>query len=600
MAMNKKTGSGWMAQIGGLALGLSIAWASSANAADEAATHSAASAQLFDRAESLKSADNAEFQRVLVELDRNEGRLDSSERWHLQYLHAWQHVFDGDLQGATSRLLPIIERSGDPTLRFRATATLINILGTTHHYVQAFERLNELMSQLPDITDKAARFQGLGEAAQLLNLAGQYDLAIQYANQMVSDLPPGEGPCRAQYHALYAKYRSGVATSSDTEFTRMAAICDQVGQQLVADSLRADVADMAIKEGKVSTAIAMLEAHMAEVQRVGFPFLTSQFHELLARAYLIRKQPDRARAQALLSISAAGNDQQYEPLSEAYKILYEISRQQGSYAEALSWHEKYMAAQSGYLNDISARALAFQRVKQQVDARRQQVEGLNAQNRILQLQQALDRKAVQASRLSIVLLLTVLASVVFWLVRLKRSQKRFMRLARHDGLTGIFNRQHFVEQAERMLAAAQRDGQHVCLLLMDLDHFKLINDAHGHAFGDLVLKRAVAVCHDHLRKSDIFGRLGGEEFGILLPGCRLANVSERAEAIRITIAETSDDEDTRGVVISASLGVASTEYAGYDLQQLMADADNALYRAKRAGRNRVVLDTVEWREPASG
>jgi diguanylate cyclase (GGDEF)-like protein len=156
-----------------------------------------------------------------------------------------------------------------------------------------------------------------------------------------------------------------------------------------------------------------------------------------------------------------------------------------------------------------------------------------------------------------------------------------------------------VEQAERMLATAQREGSHLCLLLMDLDHFKLINDAHGHGFGDLVLKRAVAVCHDHLRKNDIFGRLGGEEFGILLPDCTLANVSARAEAIRITIAETSDDEDTRGVMISASLGVASTEHAGYDLQQLMADADHALYRAKRGGRNRVVLDVVELGERAA-
>jgi diguanylate cyclase (GGDEF)-like protein len=79
----------------------------------------------------------------------------------------------------------------------------------------------------------------------------------------------------------------------------------------------------------------------------------------------------------------------------------------------------------------------------------------------------------------------------------------------------------------------------------------------------------------------------------------LASVAERAEAIRVTIAETSDDEDTRGVVISASLGVASTEHAGYDLQQLMADADNALYRAKRGGRNRVVLDDVPQGEAAS-
>lgn len=579
--------------IGAVILGLVIPSCALARAADAKPVDMVDPYQLLVSAEQLKSANNAAFQVVLKKLDSEQLNLTALQRWHLRYLHAWQKVFDGDLTGASSMLVSIIDDGHDATLRFRATATLINILGATHHYEDAYRRLNELMAQLPRITDKAARFQGLGEAAQLLSAAGQYDLANDYAGQMLQDLPPGEGICRGKYHALHARYLSGIATASDPDFPALAQTCEQADQALFADSLRADVAAMLIREGSPTKALKLLLQHLQEVRQIGYPTLTSDVEALLARAYLALGNLPEAQRNAAAAVAIVRKGEYTEPLSIAYEVLYEVARKQDDYPSALNWHEKYMAADKGYLNDVSARALAYQRVKQQVVARKQQVDALNSQNKILQLQQALDRKAVQASRLSIILLLTILASIGLWLYRLKRSQKRFMRLARHDGLTGIFNRQHFVEQAEQVLSVAKRTDKDACLILIDLDHFKLINDSHGHAVGDMVLRRAVAVCHDHLRGSDIFGRLGGEEFGILLPDCSLIQVVDRAEAMRLTISSMSADEDAPGVVVSASLGIASTEYSGHDLRQLMSDADDALYRAKRAGRNRVVLDGID-------
>jgi diguanylate cyclase (GGDEF)-like protein len=204
------------------------------------------------------------------------------------------------------------------------------------------------------------------------------------------------------------------------------------------------------------------------------------------------------------------------------------------------------------------------------------------------LQQALDRKAVITSRLYITLLLTVLASIAFWLYRLKRSQLRFMRLARRDGLTGIFNRQHFVEEAEQVLRYVAKSLRGACLVLIDLDHFKNINDTHGHVVGDTALKRAVAICQQHLHSCDVFGRIGGEEFGILLPECTIIQALERAEQIRLAFQATTSDEHGN-VPLTASFGIASTAHYGYDLRRLLLAADGALYRAKRDGRNRVVI-----------
>ncbi|WP_431637713.1 GGDEF domain-containing protein [Dyella sp. KULCS107] len=554
---------------------------------------------LFARAEAIKVADNAGFKQLLVDLSARRDGLSETQRWHLAYLQGWQDVYQGRYEASITELRRVLDGSTDRTLRFRTRATLINPLAATHQYEPAYRELDRLLKDLPSIEDPVVRFQGIGEATQLLVAAGQADLATQYARLGVALEPQGISTCQATYLLVMAMSSARTLPPEDPAYEQGIDACVATGNLFWADAIRLIRAQTLIRQGQIRPALTILQRFQSEVARSGYGALIHDWAATWADALYRSGDLDGAYRHARQSVPDQLPVAPTPLLARAYQVLYEVAKRRGNAAEALDWHERFVEADKHTLDAASASSLAYQRVKQEVDDKLRQLQQAEDSNRILQLRQALDRKAVQASRLSIVLLLTVLASVVFWLIRLKRSQKRFMRLARHDGLTGIFNRQHFVEQAERMLAAAQRDGQHVCLLLMDLDHFKLINDAHGHAFGDLVLKRAVAVCHDHLRKSDIFGRLGGEEFGILLPGCMLASVAERAEAIRVTIAETSDDEDTRGVVISASLGVASTEHAGYDLQQLMADADNALYRAKRGGRNRVVLDDVPQGEAAS-
>ena len=123
--------------------------------------------------------------------------------------------------------------------------------------------------------------------------------------------------------------------------------------------------------------------------------------------------------------------------------------------------------------------------------------------------------------------------------------------------------------------------------MIDLDHFKRINDENGHAAGDAALKQAVAACSAQLRSVDVHGRLGGEEFGILLPECDLDCATACAERIRVAVAASSTSRSSGTITVTASLGVSDVRRAGYDLKSLMQQADEALYRAKDAGRNRV-------------
>jgi diguanylate cyclase (GGDEF)-like protein len=176
----------------------------------------------------------------------------------------------------------------------------------------------------------------------------------------------------------------------------------------------------------------------------------------------------------------------------------------------------------------------------------------------------------------------------------KRSQLHFRSLSRVDGLTGISNRLHFIARSEAALGYARKSGQDVCLVLFDLDYFKSINDRFGHATGDFVLKRTAALCREYLRRSDIFGRFGGEEFSVLLPACRLEEGRAQAEQLRQTIDGIRVEHGGATVGVSASFGIASSAVSGYELSRLLAHADAALYRAKRAGRDCVmVYDTAD-------
>ncbi|TCV94828.1 diguanylate cyclase (GGDEF)-like protein [Luteibacter rhizovicinus] len=548
-------------------------------------------ASQLTHADSIKTSDHVAFVEIIDRLERNPATLSPSQQWHLRYLIAWQDAYGGDYEGATTQLNAIAERSPDAVLRFRARATLVNILGIGHRYEEAFSRLSQLVELLPQITDKTARYQGLGEAAQVLIAAGQYDLAITYAEQMLDDIPPGENTCKAMSFKLHALLRSGRLSSLDSRFKNGIDACVEAHESVFANALRADVARFYIANDRTKEAIDLLQSNYPDVLRDQYPSLTSKYNALLAQAYFKEGDTNTARGYALDAVDGAIKDEFTEPLSIAYEVLYLIEKQRGDLHAALAYHEQFLTADKGYLNDISARSIAYQIVQQQVLAKKLQVEGLNKQNQILQLQQALDRKAVETSRLYIALLLTALASIALILYRLKRSELRFMRLARRDGLTGICNRQHFVDEGEQVLRYAAKSSRGVSMILLDLDHFKNVNDTHGHAAGDQVLKRTVMVCRKYLHSTDVFGRLGGEEFGIMLPECTPEQAMERADRIRVALATTVAENST-DVPVTASFGVASTDRCGYELSRLLVEADDALYQAKRDGRNRVVYGKV--------
>lgn len=547
--------------------------------------------ELLAHAESLRTKDHPRFVRMLEQIRLDAAHLSPNQQWQLRYLDAWETAFQGDYVKAEGQLRNVIDHSGDMTLATKASALLMGNMAINHRYGEAFQLANQLVTDLPKIQDRLARFIVLLNLSQLLGSAGQNDLAIKYARMMEDGLPPGETLCNPFAQEVLSLYYSKQLTSSSPELQRTIDTCRSSGQPVYTNFAWLILARLHLDEGHPDKAMALLNQVAPSIRSNHYYSHMVDWQAELARAYAKLGDETNARKAALTAVAMSSPGEISEPLRDAYDVLFHIEKKQGNAAAALGYYERYVAQDKRYLNDVSARALAYQVAQQQFATKKLETEELSKQNSILRLQRALDTKAVETSRLYIILLLIALAAIVLWLYRLKRSQLGFKRLSHHDSLTGIFNHQHFITEAEHALRLLEKKLGHACLVSIDLDHFKQVNDTHGHAMGDAVLKRAVAICQQHLRPTDLFGRLGGEEFGILLHECSREQGMDIANRIRIAIGTTPMGEDGGGISISASVGLASTDSAGYELQRLCKEADAALYRAKRAGRNRVIADT---------
>lgn len=172
----------------------------------------------------------------------------------------------------------------------------------------------------------------------------------------------------------------------------------------------------------------------------------------------------------------------------------------------------------------------------------------------------------------------------------KRESEAFERQALTDVVTGLASRRHFGMVAERELARSQRTGEPLALVMLDVDRFKVINDRHGHAAGDLVLQQLATILRSELRGADMAARWGGEEFCLLLPQSRLGEAVETAERLRRAIAATPLDlPDGGSLQVTASFGVTIAAPVELTLATMVARADQAMYAAKRAGRDQVCM-----------
>jgi diguanylate cyclase (GGDEF)-like protein len=191
------------------------------------------------------------------------------------------------------------------------------------------------------------------------------------------------------------------------------------------------------------------------------------------------------------------------------------------------------------------------------------------------------------------LLFTIAIAFILLAMAKERAEYRHKTAAMIDPLTGISNRRAFLQEGEEHFGRQVSDPRPTAVMLLDLDNFKSINDHYGHAVGDRVLEIFAKIASSCLRRIDLFGRLGGEEFGALLHDTTRDRALVVAEQIRSAFAAATREVDGRPIAGTVSIGIVVAGDTMLDLSALLAQADHALYRAKHAGRNRIEIASIE-------
>lgn len=571
-------------------LGVIIALAAAATAIRAEPAAPVSLTQRLEHTERIRNTQHARFLKDLAQLRQQANRLSPYQRRYLHYLEAWEAAQDGQLSKSTRMLRPIIADSQRPALTAKARALLLTLLYIRGEYSAAYRTAGQLIATLPEVHDKLARYLALLSLSQLMNQTEQSGLALTYARQALKTIPPGETPCVPHSYEVTALLDSGRLKASSPKFDHAIALCTGTGETVTLDNLQLKRASAYVWQDQPAKAVALIKRLLPQIDAAGYRVHMLSARATLARAYwqLGDARDAQRTARTVLRMDDDGSDWAN---MQAYKTLYEIAKHQGQSTAALDHYEHYVTQRLKNDKASTRRQLAYQKVRQEVQSQNMHIRNLQEQNKTLNLRQSVEHKAAENSRLYLILLISLLGFVGLWLLRTKQSQRRLRHLACHDGLTGALNHQHFIERADQLLTALGKSHATGCLILMDLDHFKLVNDTHGHAVGDRVLRHTATICRDTLRHEDLFGRLGGEEFGILLPYCSPDDGLAIVERLRARIADPPLrlDDDTTDVPISASFGVALFTGSDCDVTALLAAADEALYEAKAAGRNRVVV-----------
>lgn len=244
-------------------------------------------------------------------------------------------------------------------------------------------------------------------------------------------------------------------------------------------------------------------------------------------------------------------------------------------AHAKLVHENMKSLASGYRRSFREQQRLIRLSDRQQDQLRQVT---------IELQNANERLEEQAQKLE------GLNAALQEEIKQKRLLEEELRaIATIDSLTGVYTRYQLLEFGENELKRFHRAGHSLCALMLDIDHFKKINDTYGHSMGDSALKHFANVCSASLRTTDIIGRIGGEEFVIIMPDTASSEGYEVAERIRCNVEESPFFRDNISFTLTVSSGLYEFTKEDHSFERALSRADSALYEAKGAGRNHVII-----------
>lgn len=522
---------------------------------------------------------------LLQQLENN--KLTPSQRDFLDYLLAYNLSMNGQLSLAIKGFKQLTITSSDIHIKIRALSSLLVMYAGTENWSEGFNVLAKLLNEINRTKESELINSSIISVMVFYNLIGEHNLAIQFAEKVLSSSPSARNECNAKTEWLYAYIKSSINDVSEQDFYDNEQSCKKAQENVLVYSVYANFAEFYFLREQVDKAISLLLSHVADVEQTGYHTLTVSYYQQLAEYLFLDQQIIQAESYAKKILSEQTQHQNASAISAANYVMYQISHYEKKYQVALDYYLQYANSQFSKYEKENAKLLAIQKAKLNILEKNNQINLLDKENVLLKTNAKLIEEQTQNERLALSLISLLLLMLIVWLYRTRRFHKQFRKMAQTDELTGIANRGYFTELAQNNLAICRKSNQPLSFIIFDLDHFKKINDTYGHQIGDWALKKAVKAAHLQCRQNDIIGRIGGEEFGILLPSCDVSKALQLAESCRTAIATINTKECGHKFQITASFGVASSATYNYEFDTLFSAADDALYQSKHAGRNKV-------------
>ncbi|WP_170309621.1 tetratricopeptide repeat-containing diguanylate cyclase [Litorilituus lipolyticus] len=543
-------------------------------------------------AEKHKRTNPTKFNELIYEL-QGQPNLKNEQKQHLNFLIAFSFIYSGQFDKAASKLRALQKEKLNKLLRYRVNYSLIVVATATKNWSEGLKHIainNEILQYIDDIEQYQ---NGLLSVIVFYSQMRQYQLALKYIDKLSNQTLSPTNTCALKQLNLEARFNLKELKLNDTNFNDAIDDCINANFLIPAHIVRLHKAKLYLRNDMPQEALEFLLGHLNDAKATQYPMLIAEMHNVLARSFIKINDLESAKSQAQAALAVNSNVSNLLQGVDTYLLLYEIAKAENSPTLALEYYEKYAEIERANLEGEKAKHLAFQLAQHKTAEQETQIALLNEKNALLETKQALSEAEVTNTRLFITVLIISLLLFTFWGGRLYKAHKRIKELAEFDSLTGIFNRGHFTQVATSALNYCESAKQELSVIIFDLDHFKSVNDTYGHATGDWALIEAISVCKDFGRQNDIFARLGGEEFCILLPSCDIRTAALRAEQCRQAIEGIVTEASGHDFKLTASFGVTDAKTSGFVLEKLLADADSAAYESKHAGRNRITVFTIE-------
>lgn len=519
-------------------------------------------------------------------------RLDEAtprQRAEIRLLYIRNLALQGDNAQAIDRIESLLDGSLTEDQRLRALRLAANLGINMGRHEWGFTKLKAALELLPRSDNPVEESRILSLAGFVHSIIGDHGRAIRYttqAAQIARQAGDISQRCSAGQRLTVAyRYAERFEMAEDTAREALEN-CRRAEDQVYLGTVELELAHLALERDELDSAEHWIDNGLERLRKAIWVDGILTGEHLKARLAAARGEHRAAIELARQLIVRAGEREFWEREAALHELVASQLAELGQFAEAYRHMVAHSEARERFLDEDRSRRLAILEVEFDVQRHEQELELLREQQRVAELEAQSRRQEARVRWLAAGFAIFLFVILVLLLIHVLRERRHFRRLSQLDGLTRVSNHTRFFDTARVLVDEAHRNNQSLVLALGDIDHFKQVNDEHGHMAGDRVLRQVAQVLCENFPGLGHVGRIGGEEFAVCLPEAGIDHVVRRLEQVRSDLAGI--DCGGNGKPLTMSFGVAELA-ADEALESLRKRADDALYRVKRGGRNNIVV-----------